>query len=418
MIILFLVNFSINVFADTPIVTSEAAILIDAETGEVLFEKNSHVSLYPASTTKIMTGILAIENCDLDEEVVIPREATLGIEGSHIALEPGEVLTMENLLYALLIESANDAAKAIAIHISGSVEDFAKLMNEKAKELGAYDTNFVNPNGLHDDNHVTTAYDLSLITRYAMKNKVFANIVKEYLYTIDTTNKKSEPRYLKSSNKMLYSDDEIRVDGKYIPTKYYGAIGVKTGYTPEAKNCLVTAVKRDNHTLITVVLKAVGRNLYEDTHNLMNYGFKNFTLENLAYKNSFIENINVESGNIPFATAVIEKDLKAIVPSSNVNNIKSLINLNGEVKAPITEGQVLGQVDYMIDDELVGSVNIVSATNVTKKTLPPTLDYANEKFLLRKWWTWPIILLLLVIVNLKIRQLRRRRRRQRRTMFV
>lgn len=415
-LLLLIVSLSFS-YANEPDISSKAVILIDAETGEILFEKNAHDKMYPASTTKIMTGILALENCELNEKVTVAREATLGINGSHIALEPGEVLSMQDLLYALLIESANDAAKAIAIHISGSVEEFAELMNNKAKELGAENTSFVNPNGLHDDEHVTSAYDLALITNYAMKNEAFAEIVKEYLYTIDITNKKTEPRYLKSSNRLLYSDDKILVDGKYVPIKYYGVQGVKTGYTAQAQSCLVSAATRDNRTLITVVLKSAGRNVYIDTQKLFNYGFENFTLKKLSSKNEFIDNLAVSSGEAPYVTAIVANDLKAVLTKNNADNIIKQMSFNEKIEAPILKGQVLGKIEYSVEDEVVGTVNIVSAMDIKKKTIPPYLDISSEKFLLKRWWTWPIIVMLIAIIILKYKQLKSRKRRRRRSLY-
>lgn len=415
-LLLLVVSLSFS-YANEPDISSKAVILIDAETGEILFEKNADDKMYPASTTKIMTGILALENCELNEKVTVAREATLGINGSHIALEPGEVLSMQDLLYALLIESANDAAKAIAIHISGSVEEFAELMNNKAKELGAKNTSFVNPNGLHDDEHVTSAYDLALITNYAMKNETFAEIVKEYLYTIDITNKKTEPRYLKSSNRLLYSDDKILVDGKYVPIKYYGVQGVKTGYTAQAQSCLVSAATRNNRTLITVVLKSAGRNVYIDTQKLFNYGFENFTLKKLSSKNEFIDNLAVSSGEAPYVTAIVADDLKAVLTRNNADNITKQMSFNEKIEAPILKGQVLGKIEYSVEDEVVGTVNIISAMDIKKKTIPPYLDISSEKFLLKRWWTWPIIVMLIAIIILKYKQLKRRKRRRRRSLY-
>lgn len=411
-LILFVFNISSFAYANEPTITSESAILFDGETGKILFEKNSHKSMYPASTTKILTAIIALENSELNDRVIIAKEATLGIDGSHIALEPGEILTMKDLLHALLIESANDAAKAIAIHISGSVEEFAKLMNSKAKEIGAKNSNFVNPNGLPNDEHVTTAYDLGVIARYAMENEVFADIVKNYLYTIDITNKKSEPRYLKSSNRLLYSNEQILVDGKYIPIKYFGAKGIKTGYTIAAQNCLVSAATRNNQTLISVVLKANGRNVYVDTHNLFNYGFENFTIKQLSFKNEFIKNIPVESGIETFATTVVSDSVKVAIEKNQIDKIIKNIELPEEIIAPIENGQSIGKIEYSVDDEVIGSVDIISAINVEKKPLPSIIDIKSKKFILKRWWIWPIIILFLIIANLKYRQYKRRKRRK------
>ncbi len=192
-------------YAESLNLSGESAILIDMDTGQVLYAKNPHMKLQPASTTKIMTGILAIENGNMEDYVTIDDEIVKLTDGSHIALEPGEQVKFKDLLNALLIESANDAALALAKHISGSIDGFVKMMNDKAKEIGALNTNFVNPNGLTDENHLTTAYDLSLMAKYAMRNEIFREVVKNYTYIIPVTNKKNEERYLKSANKLLYS---------------------------------------------------------------------------------------------------------------------------------------------------------------------------------------------------------------------
>lgn len=416
-IVLFIItiNAPTIAFAETPKILSEAALVMDAETGEILFEKNMDKALYPASTTKILTAILAIENSNLDDIVVIDREATLGIDGSHIALEPGEELTMYDLLNGLLIESANDVAKAIAIHISGSVEEFAVLMNEKAEELGATNSNFVNPNGLPNNEHVTTAHDLAVITQYALKNEVFADIVSNYLYTINPTNKKSESRYLKSSNRLLYSSEKILVDGEYVPIKYFGAQGIKTGYTMQAQNCLVSAATRNNQTIIAVVLKANGRNVYIDTHNLLNYAFDNYEIKSLVHANEFVANIEVENGEKPYLSAVIESSIRKVVPKNSQESITREINMPEKLQPPITEGQVIGSVDYVFGDEKIASANIISTMAVDKKPLPPYFDVNHENFILKKWWTWPIIAILGLLIYMKYVSLKRKRRRRRRS---
>ena len=240
-------------FAEVLNLSGESAILIDGDTGQILYDKNPHKKLQPASTTKIMTGILAIEKGNMNDIATVDEEVVHLTDGSHIALEPGEQLKFEDLLNALLIESANDSALAIAKHISGSIDEFVKLMNDKAKEVGALNTNFVNPNGLTDENHLTTAYDLSMMAKYAMENDTFKQIVKNYTCTIPKTNKKDEIRYLKSSNKLLYSTKKIDVNGKIVPIKYEGITGVKTGYTVAAQNCLVASAERENRKLIAVV---------------------------------------------------------------------------------------------------------------------------------------------------------------------
>lgn len=406
-----LINIPMHSFADKPSITAKAAILIDAKTGQVLYEKNANDQLYPASTTKILTGLLAIENSNLNDEVVIDKEATLGIDGSHIALEPGEILTMEDLLHGLMIESANDVAKAIAIHVAGSVDEFAELMNKRAKELGANNSNFVNPNGLPNDEHLSSAHDLAMITKHALNNDIFANIVKEYKYTIETTNKKNENRYLKSSNRMLYSNEKINVNGNSVSIKYDGAIGVKTGYTQQAQQCLVSAAKRGDQTYIAVVLGAVGTNVYVDSHKLLNYGFDNFETKTLGFKNEFIENIDVDLGDMPFATGIIGENLNVILSKGQGDNITRNIVLPDKIKAPISKDQLLGTIEYKLNDEVIGRANIVSAMEVNQKAIHAVLDIEPKETVLAYWWLIPIILFAIWRTSIGLKRRKKRRRR-------
>src|SRR5690606_21175046 len=249
-------------------------------------------------------------------------------------------LSLEDLLYALMVESANDAALAIAKHISGSIEEFVKLMNEKAKELGALNTNFVNPNGLPHEDHVTTAYDLALMAKYAMENETFRNIVKNYTYTIPVTNKKTQERNLWSSNRLLYSTERINVDGVQTTIKYDGVNGVKTGYTIAAQQCLVTSYEKDGHKLIAVVLKSSGKNVYSDIHKLLNYGINNFEKVKIGYENKFIDNFQVENGVQPFVAGVTKSDTYYILQKGKLDLIEEKITITKDLEAPISKGEV------------------------------------------------------------------------------
>lgn len=384
LILLIIFNFTSTIYAEDNSlnlgdINAEAAILIDGNTGEILFEKNINKQMYPASTTKMLTGILAIENGQFDEIVTVDDETPYEIEGSHIALEPGEKLNYEDLLNATLIESANDAAVVLAKHLSGSVENFAKLMNQKARDIGAKNSNFVNPNGLPDDNHVTTAYDLAMISKYAMENEEFRNIVKNHQYTIEPTNKKTEERYLNSANKLLYSTSNINVDGEVVDIKYDEAIGVKTGYTDQAGQCLVSAAEKDGRMLISVVLKSVGNNLWIDTHKLLNYGFDNFDNTILSFKNEFIENIKIENGDNSFVTGINGEDVSVTLPKGSANSIKRNIVLNDTMEAPISKGQVLGQIEYILNNEVITTSNIISTSDINLAGVYNTMS--NSSFL-------------------------------------
>jgi serine-type D-Ala-D-Ala carboxypeptidase (penicillin-binding protein 5/6) len=255
--------FNINAVAKTsPKITAQGAVLIDLNNGRVLLQKNSNNKYAPASTTKVMTALLTLEKCKLDEKVIVGKNPPLE-DGSKICLIEGETLTVKQLLYALLLPSANDAALALAEHISGSKQAFANLMNKRAKELGCKNTNFVNPNGLYDKNHYTSAYDLSLIASKAMKFSEFRKIVSTLSFKLMPTNKQPIIRYLHNENKILFN----RID------KYSGAVGIKTGYTVKAMHTYVGAATRKGITLIVVLLHDE-KGYYKETANLFNYGFK------------------------------------------------------------------------------------------------------------------------------------------------
>lgn len=243
-----------------PKVYSEAAVLMNMSTGRILFSKNMHEKLYPASTTKIMTAIVALKYGRLNSIVTVGRDAA-NAEPSKIGLKAGERIKLKYLLYALMVDSANDAAIAIADQIGGSVSGFAKMMNREAKALGCSDTHFVNPNGLPDRNHYTTAYDLAIMTKHAMGNSVFKKLVSTVHYTIPATNK-TKAISITNHNKMLYH------------TAYYysGCVGVKTGYTVSARHTLVSAAVRGRKKLLAVILKD-NVSPYRGIINLFDYGF-------------------------------------------------------------------------------------------------------------------------------------------------
>ncbi|MDO4170985.1 MAG: D-alanyl-D-alanine carboxypeptidase family protein [Lachnospiraceae bacterium] len=252
-----------------PSVTAKSAILMDANSGEILYEKDIYKKRYPASITKIMTTLVAIENCDsLYETVTYSEHAINSIEpgSSQIYINPGEKLSLEESLYAIMLESANEACNGVAEHIGGSIEGFVDMMNAKAKELGCKNTHFMNPNGLHNDKHYVCAYDMALITKAALKNKTFRKIASTASYTIPTTNKSKQQRPLWNHHKMVKKTNYV----------YDGVEGGKTGFTMMARNTLVTWCQRDGLELIAVTLRDNGYETYTDTKKLFQYGYKNF----------------------------------------------------------------------------------------------------------------------------------------------
>lgn len=279
---------------------SESAILIEAKTGKILYEKNIHDRKYPASTTKILTAILAIENCDLNETQVASQSAISALKSGYTKanIQVGEEFTIDQLISVMMIQSANEAANIIAEHISGSVEEFSKLMNQKAKEIGCLDTNFVNPNGMHSENHYSTAYDMALIARYCMKNEKFREyaVLKEASlprtdYWQDEQVEKNGERIFYNTNSMMQKDSKF-----YYPT----CIGIKSGFTTPAKNCLVSASNKDGFELISVILHAEATEdgqsaRYIDTINLFNYGYENYNLSDILEEYDMTESSEEEN---------------------------------------------------------------------------------------------------------------------------
>ena len=373
-LIIFIINiaFSTFVFAQTPEIGSGAAILIETTTGRILYEKNAYEKMYPASTTKILTAILTLENCKLSNTAIVSPNALESVPNGYVTvnLQIGEELTIKDLLYALMVKSANDAAVVLAEHISGSVENFSVLMNEKAKELGCKNTNFVNPNGIHDENHFSTAYDLSLIAKYCMKNEIFRKIVSTTSYTLPSTNKyESNDRTFSNTNLLIMTNNNNRPDNYY----YKNAIGIKTGYTSQAKNCLIAGSLRDNLEFISVVLSSgfteTGLSQrYIDTISLLDYGYNNFTLTKVKEANNVVETIEIpkatkETKNLDL---LIQDNITVINnKTTDVNNISPQIELNENLIAPILKGDVIGTIKYVVDD-IEYSSNLLAANDVEK----------------------------------------------------
>ena len=264
-----------TVLADEPIIYSESALLMDAKNGHILYEKNANSLMFPASTTKILTAIIALEACPLDEKITASDNAITSIKSGYTnaKIQVGEQLSMEDLLYALLLKSANEAANVIAEHIGGTTENFANIMNARAIELGCTSTHFVNANGVHANDHFTTASDLAIITRYCMQNKTFRHIISTLTYTLPATE-----RY-PTADRVLTNSNSLMIPGHSYYYPY--VIGGKTGFTTQAKNCLISVSNKDGLELISVVLHAEstedGRSArYLDTISLLEYGNNNY----------------------------------------------------------------------------------------------------------------------------------------------
>ena len=368
--ILIMFCFAIYAYANEPEVTSPAAILLDSKTGKILYEKNSKEQRYPASTTKILTAILALESCELNEIATVSYNAVMSVPSGYsiAALQIGEELTIEQLLQVLLIHSANDAGNVIAEHIAGSVEEFAEMMNKKALEIGCKDTNFVNPSGIHNTNHYSTAYDLALMANYAMKNETFRNIVSQTSCTIAATNK-YDKRTFKTTNDLLIYNNVNKESNYYYPH----AIGIKTGYTSQAKNCLISAANKDSIELIAVVLGSMYTSAglserYVDTISLFEYGYNNFTTTDFKTAGDIIANITIENGtkDTKNLDLVISDTLNVLINNQNLNlEITPEIKLNENLAAPIYEGEIVGTVTYSIEG-IEYTSNLIASHSVKK----------------------------------------------------
>ena len=397
-----LISISSLAFAAELNLNSEAAILVEVSTGRILYEKNSTKQLYPASTTKILTAILVLENCDLDEKVTVRETALNNIPSGYVTcnLQIGEQLTVNDLLYALMIPSANDAAYVLAEHVGGSVEGFSAMMNDKARALGCKTTHFVNPNGIHDDSHYSTAYDLYLIADYAMKNETFRKIVATTEYTLPATEQyPSEDRVLKTTNELLNENSR-----NYY---YKNAIGIKTGYTSKAGNCLVAGAHRDGLEFIAVVLNGgtTKENLnsrYVDSKKLFNYAYDNFTLTKIIEKNSIVSTIEIEKATKETKNLdlVIDETITVVNNKNiNMNDVIPEITLRENLVAPIMAGEKIGTVKYKVDD-IEYSANLLAKDEVIK------VDYSIYLILAG------VILLLLATSILRSRRKSRKRRRK------
>lgn len=339
---------------EQPEISADAAILIDSSSEKVLYSKNENQKMYPASTTKILTAILTIENCNLNDVVTVPYEAISSITSGYsvAALQAGEQLTVEQLLQVMLVYSANDAANVLAFHVSGSIENFAELMNNKVSELGLTNTHFTNPSGMHDENHYTTAHDLAIIMKYCMKNDTFRSLSSLKYCTIPATNK-YDVRVFNTTNELLIYDNRD-VSSNYY---YKYAIAGKTGYTTQAKNCLVSVAKKENLELICVVLSAgiYPNNVsakFVDTKSIFDYGYNNYTIKKLREKDAIATQIEIGNGTKETRNLdlLISDDLSALVTQDEFDTeFEPQIELQDNLFAPIAQGQVVGKITYTID---------------------------------------------------------------------
>ena len=351
-----------NVQAETakPQINAEGCALIDASTGEVLYGKNEEKVLEPASTTKVMTALITLEKCKLDDEVTVQEDFTK-VGGTAIGLLKGDVLTVHDLLLGLLLDSDNDCANALADHISGNVAEFSKLMNDKAKELGALHTNFKNPSGMPDPEHTTTAHDLALFLREAIKNKDYMAISTTRSATIPLKNNRISPISVNNKNYMINKNSCY-----YYPF----AISGKNGYTEKSNHTYVAAAEKDGHVLIASFLNALDKDQnFHDMQTVLNYGFDNYSLVHLYKKDEQISEYKINNDlTIPVISL---KDIDYIVSKGKENTISSELkikNIDLSKKSFDKGDNILKGTVYVNDKEYI---TVDLAAGVSRTYEPP-----------------------------------------------
>lgn len=363
-IFIILIN-NLNVYAvEPPSINAKSAIVVEKNTEKIMYEKDAYNQNYPASVTKILTAILVIENCNLDDIVTVSQTAISSVPSDYVVapLFVGEQIRVEDLLYALMLKSCNDAAYALAEHVGGSNQGFADMMNKKAEEIGCKNTHFVNPNGIHNNKHYTTAYDLYLISNYAMKNEIFAKIVSTHEYTLPATN------MYKSANRVMVNTNQfINQNSSFYDENVKG---IKTGTTNQAGNCLITDVEKNGLEYIIVVLGADNaESKFKETKKMIDYVSNNFALVKLHDKGEIITSVDVKNATeeTQKLNLVISDEILAM---NNVevksDEITPEIKITGNLVAPIQEGQQIGTVKYIVEG-IEYTADLVAANNVEKK---------------------------------------------------
>lgn len=409
-----------------PDLVANAAIVMDAASGQVLYEKNSQEKKYPASITKILTVLIALEhNVDFNATVTMSENAIWGVErdSTLIGLDVGEQVTVKDLVYATMVKSANECAYALAEYVAGDIESFAKLMNERAAEIGCKNTHFITPNGLHDEDHYTTAYDMALITKEALKNETFREIAGTLNYTVPATNLTDETRPLWNGNKMINPAE---------PYYYEYCEGGKTGYTMKANNTLMTFAKKDGLELICVIMDCDGaKYAYSDTKALYNYCYNNYvyyyplsdfsfesTEENATDQNVILNNY-YSSLDHDMIDLSVDKDYALLLNKSvDTTQIEKTVTFYDKAK-----DDQLGEITFAYDGEQIGSTPITSTTpslssqmSQKKETKPTTSIWKTiGKIALRIGIVIGALLVVLIIYLIFaaiVRNVKRNRRRR------
>ena len=418
-----------------PDIIAEGAVLLDLDTAKVMYSHNMNDKFYPASTTKILTALLAIEYGDLDDIVIVSEEANLvERDGTIAGLDLHEEIELEKLIYGLMLPSGNDAAYTIAVYVSRKVtgdpdmpmqealEYFNDLMNKRAKDAGAKNSHFSNPHGYHSDDHYTTPYDIAMIAREAMQYDFFRKVISTRMYTMEDWNgfdkddpTKKEIRYWKNTNRLI--------DDRDTQFYYPYATGIKTGYTSNAGQCLVSSAQKGSLHLISVVYKCNSREgKWTDSTELFEFGFETFTSKVIAQKGEIIDIANVanhSSDDNGVVGLIAKEGFKTVIKKSDIDKLQKKILAQPDIQAPLKKGQVLGQVSYEIDGTTIFKTDLIASRDIKEKTLlnpniinnnsdsnSPKLQFKNIKDILIVCII--VGLFLVVLINI----LKRRRKKQ------
>jgi D-alanyl-D-alanine carboxypeptidase (penicillin-binding protein 5/6) len=364
---------------------------MDAGSGRILYDENSRERLPQASLTKIMTALLVIENGDLNKDIQISTNAAKTPE-SGINLQPGETLTRQQLLYACMLHSANDAATALAESVSGNEQAFVNLMNQRAQQLGMQDTHFCNPHGLENKNHYSSAYDLALLTRQAMSNPIFRQVVATRTTTIPWAGHPQD-RTLVNENRLLY--------------RYDGAIGVKTGYTKEAGNCVVGTAQRGNMILIAISMDSP--TVYDDLERMLDYGFTHYQMVALEKSDQIAVPVKVLMGQVSTVTARPASDLVVAATAEEASQLTYKVAPRSQVFAPVKQGEPMGVCQIYLKGTKIGEVDLLADSAVPIKAPVGSIVGGSKLVwgsILSEWYIIGIVLVIAVLYKIKKKKAR------------
>lgn len=410
----FLGSSNISFADDEPAIVAKHAVLMDYETGKILYNKDGDSKLYPASTTKLWTACLVLKEVkDLNQVIEIKNLPQ--IDGSSMYLKEGESFTVKQLLNALLVHSANDAAFVLARYVGGGdVQKFVDLMNSEAKKIGANNTHFNNPHGLPDPDHYTTAHDMALMAREAMNNDIFRQIVKTKSLKFEATKAYPYERYFVNTNKFLTSHDKITYKGQPIDIKYDIVDGIKTGYTDAAGKCLLSSAVKDGRRVISAVFNSTNADLYLDSRILIDYGFDNFKCATIVDKEKYADTKKVlftKQHELIYEPKNSYKIFLGKNESQGNYNIKTELN---KIDLPIKKGAKVGTLNVYNNGKLENSIDLVAKNNLDSSF--PFITGNNTLMTFIKIVTGILVLLVLFIIASKIKKKKRKKAKSKRNM--